>query len=194
MSSLNEQLRNTGCGRPGCCHCGKSGVGDAKKVALGATDALLLEHGLARVPIPADGNCMFHAIAAFFRHRAVTHMTVRRLIVDYIVENADLFRVDIECDWPSLEHYCRAMRMPCTWGDAIALSAFCMSQNVNIVVFGERGFSELYPGDNRVKLAVVRVGEHYDATRVLTTRQKTLLQQSQYRPEATTVVRVDSPQ
>jgi hypothetical protein len=142
------------------------------KTALDATEALLLEHSLERVPIPADGNCMFHAIAAFFHNRAVTHLSVRRMIVDYIERNPDKFRIDIECDWPSLEQYCREMRMPRTWGDATALSAFCMANNVNIVVFGERGFSELYPGNDRIKLALVRVADHYDATRVLTRRQK----------------------
>lgn len=135
--------------------------------ALEAAEARLKEHGLERVRIDADGNCMFRAIAAFFRHPSITHTTVRRLIVDYIASHAEQFRVDVECDWPTLEQYCREMRKARTWGDATALSAFCMAQNVNIVVFGEHGYSELYPGEGRVKLALLHVDGHYDATRVI---------------------------
>lgn len=189
-NSASSSSGRGGCGDPNCTRCSfgnssaNSGVSNEQEAradrkslrrhlrAQRNADRHLSEHGLQRVPIAADGNCMFHAIAAFFPHPAVSHLAVRRLIVDYIEANPDTFRIDIEqgLEWPSLEEYCNAMRGGGVWGDAVALSAFCMAQNVNIVVFNEHGCTELYPPTppaTRVKLAVVRVGNHYEATRVI---------------------------
>lgn len=149
---------------------------DAHFRVLADVDKHLKKAKLVRVPSAADGNCLFHSIAAFFGHQRVTHTHVRRMIVEYIYKNPDKFKLDIEVgmEFPSVNHYCRAMIRPGVWGDAICISAFCMMQNVNIVVFTQNGPTEIHPGD-RPKLAIARVGSHYDAT----TSEKNMLRSQQ---------------
>lgn len=126
----------------------------------------LAEEGLCRIPIQADNNCQFRALAAFSNDPNVNHRSVRQGIVLYIYENKDQFRLDVVegLGYPSIEQYCSEMWRPGTWGDGVTLTAYCLSKNVNIVVFTEGGRTELYPGDNRPRWGLVCVGEHYEAT------------------------------
>lgn len=154
---------------PNPCDCARCRGKRALLQQLTQADRTVRAEGLRRVPIRGDGNCQFRALAAFFPHRAVTHAAVRALIVDYIEQHADQFRLHIVegLDYPTVERYCADMRRDGTWGDGITLMAFCLSQNVNIVVFTEAGRNELHPGDGRPKMGLVCVGQHYEATRVV---------------------------
>lgn len=136
---------------------------------LRTAEAHLRARGLERVPIRGDdNNCQFRTLAAFYNHANVTHDAIRQLIVDYILAHAEQFRVDVEIGlgYPSLEQYCAEMRRSGTWGDGVTLMAFALMQNVNIEVCTASGFAELYPGPGRPRMAVVCVGEHYEATRL----------------------------
>lgn len=120
----------------------------------------LKKYNLEIEEVPSDGNCFFHAISNFLNDD-ITHETVRALICDYIENNPEIFKADIECDFPSVENYLQKMRKPGEWGDAIMANAFCLAYNVNIVIFSPDGISELYPGPGRPKMGVVRMGNHY---------------------------------
>jgi len=142
---------------------------------LRAAEQFLRAKGLERVPIRGDdNNCQFRTLAAFYNHANVTHSTIRHLIVEYIEQHADQFRLDIELGlgYASLEQYCAEMRQSGTWGDGVTLMAFALMQNVNIEVCTASGFTELFPGPSRPKMAVVCVGEHYEATRRIETVQQ----------------------
>lgn len=139
--------------------------------------AHLKVHNLEPVPMPGDGNCQFRAIAAYYT--GTNHLKVRQDIVEYIWKNRDKFEADIVLGlgYPSVVEYCRQMLQPGTWGDATTLSAFCMLRNVNIVVFSDRGMSQLYPDRpedltnphyiERRRLGLIRFNDHYEATRVV---------------------------
>lgn len=134
-------------------------------------------HNLEPVPMPGDGNCQFRAIAAYYT--GTNHLQVRQDIVEYIWKNREKFEADIVLGlgYASVVDYCRQMLQPGTWGDATTLSAFCMLRNVNIVVFSDRGLSQLYPDheedlanpkySERRRLGLIRFNDHYEATRVV---------------------------
>jgi len=135
---------------------------------LRAAEGFLRDKGLERVPIRGDdNNCQFRTLAAFYNHANVTHTAIRQLIVDFIEQNPETFRVDVELGlgYDSLHQYCAEMRKSGTWGDGVTLMAFALMQNVNIEVCTASGVTELYPGLDRPRMAVVCVGEHYEATR-----------------------------
>lgn len=153
----------------------------------------LREHHLEAVPMPSDGDCLFHALSSFYSDAQPLHCAkrMRASICDYIAQNPDTFRVDIEFGHGmSVEQYVAQMRVagsyrsvvlpngaverrciPGTWGDATCLSAFCMMNDVNVWLFTPHGVSELYPAapgaPARPKLAVVAHGMHYESTRLL---------------------------
>lgn len=137
----------------------------------------LKAHNLEPVPMPGDGNCQFRAIAAYYIE--TDHLKIRKDIVEYIWKNKEKFEPDIVMGlgYPSVIEYCRQMLQPGTWGDATTLSAFCMLRNVNIVVFSDRGMSQLHPDSaedlakpgftERRRLGLIRFNDHYEATRVV---------------------------
>lgn len=130
-------------------------------------DALLNTYGLERVPIPADGNCLFHSFASYFDDKQIDHRYIRKRVCDYIDQHRDLFRVDIECDFPSVDAYLRMMRRDREWGDAICANAFCLAFDVNVILFTPEGCMPLYPGEKRMKMGLCAFQKHYTATRVI---------------------------
>jgi hypothetical protein len=141
-------------------------------------DQILRAENLESVEMQGDGNCQFRAIAAYFTGD-VDHLFIRRKIVEYIYKNQEKFQADIVIGlgFENVEQYCREMIVPGTWGDAITLMAYCLYQNINIVVFSEQGKSELYPQTEqeekeenfkeRPRMGLVRFNNHYEATRVI---------------------------
>ncbi len=146
--------------------------------ARGRLDAILRAENLESVEMPGDGNCQFRAIAAYYSGN-IDHLSVRSKIVEFIYRNQDKFHADIVIGlgFENVEQYCREMMVPGTWGDAITLMAYCLYQNINIVVFSEQGKSELYPQTEaeekeenfkeRQRMGLVRFNNHYEATRVI---------------------------
>lgn len=130
-------------------------------------DALLASRGLARVPIASDGNCLFHSLAAYFDNKTTDHRLIRQKICDYIDANRDLFKVDIECEFPSVDAYLREMRIVGSWGNAVCVQAFCLAFDINVILFTPDGCMELYPSPTRMKIGLVAYQKHYSATRVL---------------------------
>lgn len=137
-------------------------------------DRILASYGLERVPMAADGNCLFHSFASYFNSKDTDHRFIRQKICDFIDQNRDKFKIDIECDWPSVDAYLKAMRRVGEWGDGIILSAFCLAYNINVLLITPDGSSEMYPGENRSKIALVCYAKHYAATRVLNGKEMRL--------------------
>ncbi len=130
-------------------------------------DALLLSYGLERVPIAADGNCLFHSFASFFDDPAIDHRAIRQRVCDYIDQHRELFKIDIECDFPSVDHYLKEMRRLRVWGDGACLQAFCLAYSCNVFLFTPEGCSEMNPSEKRKKMAITNFQKHYTSTRVV---------------------------
>ena len=86
-------------------------------------------------PQPSDGNCLFSCLASFFNKPSINHVVIRRMLVHYILHNADTFINDIVAEgYKDVDEYTRHMSQVGQWGDAIIISAFTMLFNVNVCI------------------------------------------------------------
>ena len=164
-ASIIARRQQTTDNRCQCIRCVDDGA-NVRKV-----DDMLAQLGMQRVPIRGDdNNCQFRALASFVKaQHNETHDTLRQQIVDYIEQHPDRFQLDVVegLGYPSLANYCARMRRSGTWGDGVTLMAFALMSDMNVHIATPSGISELYPGENRRKLIVVRIGDHYEATKNL---------------------------
>ena len=119
------------------------------------------------LPMPQDGNCMFHSLASFFRSDEIDHALIRKMIVHYIYQNATLFKDEIEgSDFENVDHYCRHMSRDRAWGDGVCLQAFAMLFRVNIWVClsdaNDTVPSQISHYQGRPHLGLLLQGDHYD--------------------------------
>lgn len=124
---------------------------------------LLRTYGLRVVEMQGDGNCQFRAMASFFRSGSADHPRLRRRVVQFIADNAELFTTDVAseygCDVPT---YCAHMARDGSWGDAITLQAFGLLFELSVWLFLPDGVSKLHEERGWPNVALVRNGAHYD--------------------------------
>jgi hypothetical protein len=110
-------------------------------------------------PIPSDGNCLFGALASFFRSPQINHRILRRMLVHYIVQHPKDFEMDILAEgYPSVDAYCQHMARENTWGDGVCLQCFTMIFNVNVwVCYSRNGAAN---GANEANEAPTLISSH----------------------------------
>ncbi len=127
---------------------------------------LLEEWRLTWVPIHADGNCLFSALASFFGQKEIDHGYLRKEVVNHIQGQPLTFETDILAnDYPDVATYCNRMAKLRYWGDAIALQAFCQLSQLNIWLLTPAGVCQISDyGNDKDNIALIHWGNHYDAT------------------------------
>lgn len=101
------------------------------------TNSRLLALGLKRHATPSDGNCLFHAVSFLLKSKQITDTppdTLRKNVCEFIDNNLDLFREDLEREYGSVEKFQQVMRKKGTYGCCIVLNAFSILFNVNFYV------------------------------------------------------------
>ena len=109
-------------------------------------DNFVLHH----LPMPKDGNCLFHSLtksletyepAVFtdLRQKATlkslpTHIYLRRLIVRFVELNRKYFEDSLIVDYSSFEEYTTKMKMDGTFGDHTELISFSTIFNMNVII------------------------------------------------------------
>ena len=117
------------------------------------------------LPIPGDGNCLFHALASFFQSSKIDHALIRRMLVHYIYQHGAQFKVDIEAGgYRDIDQYCAHMGQNGTWGDGVCVQAFGMLFKVNVwICYGKDGDpSQIVHFDGRPHIGLLLQGQHYD--------------------------------
>lgn len=119
------------------------------------------------LPMPHDGNCLFHSLASFFQSKTIDHALVRRMVVDYVYRNGAVFSRDVQAEgYANVEAYCRKLAQNHQWGDGIALQAFAMLFKVNVwLTLADDDATpptsiSSFPG--RPNLGLLLRGNHYD--------------------------------
>ena len=132
-------------------------------------DHLKFDYSLRRVRVAADGNCQFRALALFFPTSNISHLTIRHQVVQYIRENKETFKDEIEAlkledGIRSVDHYCSLMSQPGYWGDYTTLQAFSLLYNVNVWLFTNEGAKPLRDEDEQLQnIGLVHQHSHFDA-------------------------------
>ena len=148
-------------------------------------DAALAAAGLARHPVPGDGDCQFHALLDQLAHVGATPRPAPRLGVRAL---RTLLADALEAD-PRLAHardalaadpeaggraaYLRALRAGRTWGDHYTLAAAAIALEVDVLVVSPDGWHVVRDdaqgrdaGASRPVLRLAHQPEwHYDSTR-----------------------------
>lgn len=99
----------------------------------------LVQMKLERVDVPGDGNCMFRALSLY---TVYNYRQLRRLLVQFVLDNRSLFQVAIETPddhnehFKSVEHWASSMLRDGVWGDANCLQAFGLYFQCNVFVVG----------------------------------------------------------
>lgn len=119
--------------------------------------------------MPADGNCMFHAVADQLRHQrhcdACDASTLRARAVAHMRKNPDVFADFVLEDFPS---YLRRMSRSGTWGDnAVLFAIACMLDvEVHVVSAAHDTVTRVARDDASVPRTVLTLrhdGTHYDS-------------------------------
>ena len=103
-------------------------------VSWTSTDLWLSARNLERIPVPADGNCQFHALSL---HTDLDHVQLRSQILDFLTLHSHLFADFLAED--SVASYLRRMSQPAEWGDQITLMAAARLLNREIRVVSASG-------------------------------------------------------
>ena len=136
-------------------------------------DSRLNSFGLRRRSTPTDGNCLFHAVSSLLSQQNIAVLTaaqLRETVCNFIDENLDLFRVDIEREYGSASKFLNIMRKQGTYGCCIVLNAISILFDVNFHIHFLTSVFETNPGSNRRNLHIVFLRDlrslngHWEAT------------------------------
>lgn len=124
---------------------------------------------------PQDGNCLFHALGFF---AGCTAGVMRSRLCDFMLREGHHTMITDGTikewiEWSgemSVAAYIGRMRKHGEWGSAIEISAFCMSERLNVTVCARadqgafRAIAQVCPcPDARRTVHVLYSGNHYDA-------------------------------
>uniref|UniRef100_A0A803KY01 OTU domain-containing protein n=1 Tax=Chenopodium quinoa TaxID=63459 RepID=A0A803KY01_CHEQI len=85
------------------------------------------------IQVTADGNCFFRALADQLEGNEEEHEKYRRMVVQYIEKNRELFEPFIEDDVP-FDEYCQSMGKDGTWAGHMELQAASLVTHTNICI------------------------------------------------------------
>lgn len=117
------------------------------------------------LPVPGDGNCLFHALASFFQSSKIDHILIRRMLVHYIYQHGERFSTDILAGGhKDLDQYCAHMGKSGVWGDGVCVQAFALLFKVNVWICYARDDepSQVSEFSGRPHLGLLLQGQHYD--------------------------------
>ena len=124
-----------------------------------STDHWLAARSLERIPVPADGNCQFHALSL---HTNPDHVQLRSQILDFLSLHSHVFADFLVED--SVPAYLHRMAQPAEWGDHITLMAAARLLNRDIHVVSASGVTVIESHqDQSSPLWLAYNSVHYDA-------------------------------
>lgn len=132
----------------------------------------LHQKGLALLDVPADGDCLFHALADQLK-RVGTEKTdgeIRSEVVEYIREHPDEYAGFMGSDEgvKGVETYCEKMNKKGCWGGDIEINAAANVYKCSITVFSADA-NDIVIGSGGKKLTIAYLkhdlctGEHYNS-------------------------------
>lgn len=132
----------------------------------------LRQKGLALLDVPADGDCLFHALADQLK-RVGTEKTdgeIRSEVVEYIREHKDEYVgfMDNDKGAKGVEAYCEKMSKKGCWGGDIEINAAANVYKCSITVFSADA-NDIVIGSGGKKLTIAYLkhdlctGEHYNS-------------------------------
>ncbi|XP_022133264.1 OTU domain-containing protein 3 isoform X2 [Momordica charantia] len=89
--------------------------------------------GLQIVQVTADGNCFFRGLADQLDGDQEEHEKYRKMVVQYILKNREMFEPFIEDDVP-FDEYCDSMEKDGTWAGHLELQAASLVTHSNICI------------------------------------------------------------
>ena len=96
-------------------------------------EAQLAALGLKIVPVAADGNCFFRAIADQLEGDEEQHAKYREMVVQYIIDHRENFEPFVEDD-ENFDEYCSRMKESGTWAGHMEIQATSMATRTNICI------------------------------------------------------------
>ncbi|XP_067945846.1 OTU domain-containing protein 3-like isoform X2 [Watersipora subatra] len=134
--------------------------------------------GLELRDIPADGNCLFRALADQLDGNSLNHMRYRSEVCDYMIEHQKDFAPFLDDTDTCFDKYISNLRKPGTFAGNDSLVAFARLHRVTIVVHQLDSASFSIDGcDNNEGVAELHLtyhhGEHYSSIRRLGDRSST---------------------
>ncbi|XP_031743793.1 OVARIAN TUMOR DOMAIN-containing deubiquitinating enzyme 7 isoform X3 [Cucumis sativus] len=85
------------------------------------------------VQVTADGNCFFRSLADQLDGDQEEHVKYRKMVVQYILKNREMFEPFIEDDVP-FDEYCDSMEKDGTWAGHLELQAASLVTHCNICI------------------------------------------------------------
>jgi len=129
----------------------------------GDTLALLSSHNLVRIPVPGDGNCLFHSLALFFQDSSVNHLSMRQRLCTYIAQHRADFEPVVADTRHSLDDYLNYMSRPGAYGDGIMVDAFSLCFQINVFIFNQgRSYQTLPDAAINIALYWDKAAQHYE--------------------------------
>ncbi|CAI8013286.1 OTU domain-containing protein 3 [Geodia barretti] len=94
----------------------------------------LAVQGLRLEDVPADGNCLFRALANQLREPRVSHYSLRREVVQYMRQNRHQFEEFLAEEDDSYEEYLRQLGQDGKYAGNDAIVAFSRAFSANVVI------------------------------------------------------------
>lgn len=120
------------------------------------------------VPVTADGNCFFRAVAEQLEGDEEQHSKYRKMVVDYLEEHREDFEPFVEDD-VSFDDYLKTMREESTWAGHMEIQATSLVTRTNICIhqlktprWHIRNFNT---ADTKTLHLSYHDGEHYNSVR-----------------------------
>ena len=89
--------------------------------------------GLRIIPVAADGNCFFRAIAHQIEGNEEEHSRYREMVVEYIMQHREDFEPFVEDD-VNFDFYCESMKESGTWAGHMEIQAASLVTRTNICI------------------------------------------------------------
>jgi len=126
----------------------------------------LQEKGFVIVPMPEDGNCLFHSVADQVYGDNSFHDVVRKLCLDYMEKERDHFSGFVSEDFSS---YIKRKRMDGVFGNHLELQAISEIYSRAIEIYTNKDPLNIFQGSYSVDNPPIRLsyhhGNHYNSIR-----------------------------
>ncbi|EFX68273.1 hypothetical protein DAPPUDRAFT_114724 [Daphnia pulex] len=134
---------------------------------------------LKLVEVPADGNCLFSALAHQWFGNMNKHLDMRLLITDYLSKYDEFYSHFEDNSKKTFTDYITELRKPGTYGDHSSITAFSSKFKVAVRIYRPNGNHTLEecPGSvhNDVMIAYNEVNHYYSVVNIVDDRQENFL-------------------